>query len=73
MRIECITTFLHGRERFEAGDIFTVSDDLGGYFVKNGWAKQVGTEQPAPVPQAPVDLQINSSNHGQAAEGVIHG
>ena len=26
MRIECLTTFLDGRERFEKGDIFTVSD-----------------------------------------------
>lgn len=73
MRIECTTTFLHGRERFEAGDTFTIGDEAGAYFVKNGWAKQVGTEQPAPVPQAPVDLQIDSVQHGQAAEGVIHG
>ena len=39
MRIECITTFLHGADRFEAGDMRTVPDDLGAYFVAQGWAK----------------------------------
>lgn len=70
MRIECKTTFLHDTERFTAGDIFTVSDDLGSYFVKNGWAKQFGADQPAAAPSGHVDLQINSSTHGQATEGV---
>lgn len=73
MRIECTTTFLHGRERFEAGDIFTIGDEAAAYFIKSGWAKQVGAEQPASAHQGPVDLQINSGAHGQAAEGVTHG
>lgn len=39
MRIECTTTFLHGADRFEAGDVRTVPDELGAYFVQQGWAK----------------------------------
>jgi hypothetical protein len=39
MRIECTTTFLHGADRFEAGDVRTVPDDMGAYFVAQGWAK----------------------------------
>lgn len=35
MRIECTTTFLHGRERFEKGDIFTVPDADAAYFIGN--------------------------------------
>lgn len=39
MRIECTTTFLHGTDRFEVGDVRTVPDDLGAYFISQGWAK----------------------------------
>jgi len=39
MRIECTTTFLHGRERFEKGDIFTVPDaDAAGTVPYSGGA-----------------------------------
>ena len=39
MKIECLTTFLDGRDRFEAGDIRTVEDARGAQFVAAGWAK----------------------------------
>ena len=41
MKIELLETVLHGRERFEAGDIRTVPDDLGAYFCAAGWAQDV--------------------------------
>lgn len=46
MRIECTTTFLHGADRFEAGDVRTVPDELGAYFIAQGWAVDI-----SPAPQ----------------------
>lgn len=46
MRIEALETFLHGRERFTAGDIRTVDDELGAYFCKAGWAKDLDGNTP---------------------------
>ncbi|HPV27319.1 MAG TPA: hypothetical protein PKV77_09130 [Bacteroidales bacterium] len=41
MKIECLTTFLDGKDRYESGDVRTVEDDKGAQFVANGWAKDV--------------------------------
>jgi hypothetical protein len=71
MRIECLTTFLDGRERFEAGDIFTIDDAHGAYFVKNGWAKEAGAPDPAPAADDPVTLDVQPMSHKQKA--VTHG
>lgn len=69
MRIECLTTFLDGRERFEVGDIFTVDDERGAYFVKNGWAKKVGDETPAaPAGSTTTDLDIHNVIQGHTSE-----
>jgi hypothetical protein len=60
MRIECTTTFLHGTDRFEAGDVRTVSDELGAYFVAQGWAKgDVAVAAPAEV-----SLDVQNSTIG---------
>ena len=67
MRIECTTTFLHGRERFEKGDIFTVPDAQAAYFIKNGWAKEVGALDPREVPAEPVTLDVHGMSHKQKA------
>lgn len=40
MKIEALTPFLDGTDRFEAGDIRTVSDERGYKFIAHGWAKQ---------------------------------
>lgn len=66
MRIECITSFLDGRERFEKGDIFTVDDTKAAYFVQQKWAKEVGAPTPTPTPDAvgPADLTIHNSKLG---------
>lgn len=41
MKIECLTTFLDGKDRFESGDVRTVEDVKGAQFVANGWAKDI--------------------------------
>ena len=67
MRIHCTTTFLHGRDRFEAGDVRTVSDDDARYFIGNGWATEVG-DAAAPVADLPpISLDIQSATHAQEA------
>lgn len=38
MKIECKTTFLDGRERYEAGEVRTVNKYDGRRFITNGWA-----------------------------------
>ena len=67
MRIECKTTFLHDTERFAAGDVRTVPDELGEHFCRLGWATAQGVatlKEPGP---ADVALSIDSAKHGQVA------
>ena len=64
MRIECLTTFLDGRERFEKGDIFTIDDAKAEYFIANKWAKEVGAPAPAGEPVPSTDLTIDNSVMG---------
>ena len=67
MRIACTTTFLHGRDRFESGDVRTVSDDDARLFISNGWAAEVGGEAAATAPTGDTTLTINSARHAQEA------
>ena len=67
MLIECTTTFLHGRERFERGDIFTVPDADAAYFIKAGWAKDVGTPAVDVPSSEPVTLDVQGMSHKQKA------
>ena len=64
MKITCATTFMDGQDRFEAGDVRTVSDERGAYFVANGWAttngQAIGTVAPGDA-----SLAIANGNHGQ--------
>lgn len=64
MRIECITSFLDGRERYEKGDIFTVDDVRASYFVKQKWVKKVGDQTPTSVLGGETDLTIQNSKIG---------
>ncbi len=41
MKIKCLERFRHDRETYEEGDVRNVADDLGAYFVGNGWAEDV--------------------------------
>lgn len=67
MRIECTTTFLHGRERFEKGDIFTVPDADAAYFIGNKWAKEVGAHDQGPTIAEPATLDVHGMSHKQKA------
>lgn len=60
MRITCTTTFLDGVDRYEAGDVRTVPDDRGAYFVANGWAAPAGEEPREPFTGA-VTLDVQNS------------
>lgn len=61
MKIHCLTTFLDGTRRFEAGDVCQVSDEDGARYVTHGWAA------PHHLAEAePVDLAIKNSVVGVA-------
>lgn len=64
MKIECTTTFLHERDRFEAGDVRTVPDNLGALFVGLGWAKDASGDAPdgQTAKDGQTTLTIHSSN-----------
>lgn len=66
MRIHCTTTFLHGRDRFEAGDTRTVSDEDASYFIGNGWATEICGEAAAPA-AGDVTLDIKNATNAQEA------
>lgn len=58
MRIVCLTTFLDGRDRYEEGDVRTVSDVDGQRFVDQGWASADGvTATPVGAPSTDLDVQ----------------
>lgn len=46
MKIEVLETFLHGTDRFEAGDLRSVTDEVGEWVVSNGWARDVDGRVP---------------------------
>lgn len=69
MKIECLTSFLHGTDRFELGDSRTVSAEDGAYFIANGWAKELGTDA---VPMAQGDTTLDIQNSSLSA-GVTNG
>lgn len=62
MKIQCLTTFLDGKDRFEKDDVRTVDDERGARLVAAGWA--VDTEgRVAPGAQSSsADLVINSAS-----------
>lgn len=62
MKIECLTTFLDGTDRYESGDVRTVDDEKGAQFVANGWATDVaGRVATGGTDMATVDLAVNNS------------
>jgi len=70
MKIEALSTFLDGRERFEQGDIRTVDDAKGAYFVANGWAKDITSDAAVTPFVGDTDLAIQNVN---LATGVTNG
>lgn len=70
MRIHCTTTFLDGRDRFEAGDTRTVADDDAARFIAAGWATAEGAAASPAAPADPATLSIDNATH---AQGANHG
>lgn len=71
MKIKCLTTFLDGRDRFEAGDVRQVDDDRAARFIGAGWAADAaGGGSAAGDAPADVTLDVQSS---QLAQGARHG
>jgi len=65
MKIQALTTFLDGRDRFEAGDIRTVPDADGARFCANGWAADVtGQTATGTAAAGTADLNIHTSKLG---------
>jgi hypothetical protein len=64
MKIEVLSTFLDGKERFEAGDIRTVDDERGARFVANGWAKDTAGRVATGAAGGSADLTIHNSTIG---------
>lgn len=70
MRITCLTTFLDGTDRFEAGDTRTVDDERGAAFIANGWASADGAPAATPATGAVTldihngQLGLGDTNHG---------
>lgn len=68
MKINCLTTFLDGRDRFEKDDQRTVSDERGAYFIANGWAAEVGGVGPSVTSPSEVLLDVQNSVIGQETQ-----
>lgn len=62
MKIECLTTFLDGTDRFESGDVRTIDDPRAVRFIANGWASDpTGTVTSDNAAQLMTDLAIDNS------------
>ncbi len=68
MKIEALSTFLDGRDRFEAGDIRTVPDADGARFCAAGWAKDIsGTTATGDSASGSTDLAVDNSTLGTSS------
>jgi hypothetical protein len=69
MKIEILTTFLDGRDRYEAGEVRVVDDAIGARFVANGWAKdEAGRVAVSAAGETTLDIQNVTTN-----QVVTHG
>lgn len=67
MQITANQVFLHGGQRYEAGETYEVSDGDGTYFVNVGWATAEGLETGTPPDS--VDLDVHTGSHEAKTEG----
>lgn len=73
-KIQVLKLFLSGTDRFEPGDIRTVSDERGAHFVGHSWAKQVDAVEAAAATaageaeRAAATIQPKSATHAQGAK-----
>lgn len=64
MRIKVNDLIKHDRDQYCAGDERTVSDELGAYFVANGWAEDISGATPAGGRSGvPATLDVHSASH----------
>lgn len=62
MKIVCDTLFKHNADVYHEGDIRTVSDEDGAYFVANAWAHVLGDEAAqAALNFTSTDLNVHNS------------
>jgi hypothetical protein len=61
MRIHVLSTFLDGRDRFEAGDSRTVDNDRATKFIGQGWARAEDGEVVAVEPAGELTLDVQKS------------
>lgn len=66
MRIKCLTTFMDGADRFEAGDVRTVDDGRASVFVALGWAKPEGGTA-NPTANGGTTLAVQDGTHAAEA------
>jgi len=64
--IEILRNIKHDGQQFHAGEIRIVTDQLGGYFCGNGWAREKGGEV-MPADTTPKTLSVKSVTHGHKA------
>jgi hypothetical protein len=65
MRINVLNTFMDGRDRFTAGEVREVADDVGLRAVANGWAEDVaGRVATGKAKKGATDLAVDNSTLG---------
>lgn len=70
MKIICTTTFLDGRDRFEAGEVRVVDDAAGARFIAAGWAREPGAEAvAAAMGDTTLDVQKAVIGHKEVTRG----
>lgn len=69
MIIEVIENFLHVRDQFSAGETRIVPDELGAYFCRAGWARDIdGNVETAPRDiHRVVPLDVDGATHKTVA------
>lgn len=67
MKIHATTTFMHGHQRFEAGQKYQLPGRTGGYFVHNGWAAALPDDEPDCIY---IDIAELESEARPSADGV---
>ena len=73
MKISVEQTFLDSYDRYEAGQEYEVSEEVGTTAVTNGWATSGDAAAPsAPAPEV-VDLEVHDVMMGQSSEVQNHG
>lgn len=72
MQIEILETFIDGRDRYEKGEVRSVSDENGRYFCACGWVRDISGEVPTADRQKTTDvrLDIRGTSHDHLPEEI---